>query len=237
MEWTDPQFWVAAFQIIAIDIVLGADNAVVIALACRRLPEKQRNQGIIWGVVGAIGMRFLLVAFALNLLTLPYLKIVGASLLLWIGVKLLLPEPASEGPVVSESPTLLGAIKTIIIADTVMSLDNVIGIAGAARGSLELVIFGLVFSVPIIVWGSKLIMKWMERFPIIVVVGAGLLGWIAGGMLTTDAVSHEWVEAQAAYLHWLIPACSALLVVGIGKWLTLRINSKTRKTVDLAKSK
>jgi len=233
MEWTDSQFWVAVFQIIAIDIVLGADNAVVIALACRRLPEKQRNQGIFWGVVGAIGMRFLLVSFALNLLTLPFLKIVGAILLLWIGVKLMLPEPASKGLVVSDNPTLLGAIKTVIIADTVMSLDNVIGIAGAARDSLVLVMFGLVFSVPIIVWGSKLIMKWMERFPIIVVIGAGLLGWIAGGMLTTDTVSQEWVETQAAYLHWLIPACSALLVVGIGKWLAVRMHKKTLTTIDL----
>jgi YjbE family integral membrane protein len=233
MEWTDSQFWVAVFQIIAIDIVLGADNAVVIALACRRLPEKQRNQGIFWGVVGAIGMRFLLVSFALNLLTLPFLKIVGAILLLWIGVKLMLPEPASKGLVVSDNPTLLGAIKTVIIADTVMSLDNVIGIAGAARDSLVLVMFGLVFSVPIIVWGSKLIMKWMERFPIIVVIGAGLLGWIAGGMLTTDTVSQEWVETQAAYLQWLVPACSALLVVGIGKWLAVRMYKKTQTTIDL----
>lgn len=233
MEMTDSLFWVAVFQIIAIDIVLGADNAVVIALACRRLPETQRNRGIFWGMVGAIGMRIMLVFFALHLLALPFLKIIGALLLLWIGVKLLLPEPASDGPIVRDSPTLFGAIRTIIIADTVMSLDNVIGIAGAARDSLALVTFGLVFSVPIIVWGSKVIMKWMERFPVIVIIGAGLLGWIAGGMLTTDTVTQDWVETQAAYLHWLVPACGALLVVATGKWLTAKIHKKLRTPVDL----
>jgi YjbE family integral membrane protein len=236
MEITDSQFWIAVFQIIAIDIVLGADNAVVIALACRRLPEKQRNQGIFWGMVGAIGIRVLLVFFALNLLTLPYLKIIGAVLLLWIGIKLLLPEPANEGePVIKSSPTLLGAIRTIIIADTVMSLDNVMGIAGAARDSLALVIFGLVVSVPIIVWGSKLVMRWMERFPFIVVIGAGLLGWIAGEMLTTDTISREWIETQAAYLHWLVPAGSALLVIGTGKWLAARAHKRMQAAIDLVK--
>ncbi len=236
MEITDTQFWIAVFQIIAIDIVLGADNAVVIALACRRLPEKQRNQGIFWGMVGAIGIRILLVFFALNLLTLPYLKIAGALLLLWIGVKLLLPEPADEGgAVVSGSTTLLGAIRTIIVADAVMSLDNVMGIAGAARDSLMLVIFGLVFSVPIIIWGSKLVMKWMERFPVIVVIGAGLLGWIAGSMLTTDTISREWVEAQAVWLQWLVPAGCALSVIGVGKWLAAGIHKKMRASIGSLK--
>ncbi|WP_350282349.1 TerC family protein [Nitrosomonas sp.] len=235
MEVTDPQFWIAVFQIIAIDIALGADNAVVIALACRNLPENKRNQGIFWGTAGAIVIRILLVFFALQLLALPYLKIIGGLLLLWIGVKLLLPEPASEsGPVVKGGATTLpGVIRTIIIADTVMSLDNVMGIAGAARDSLTLVIFGLLFSVPIIIWGSKLVMKWIERFPVIVVIGAGLLGWIAGDLLTGDTVSQEWVATRAVYLQWLVPAACSLLVIGIGKWLTIRIQKKAQMSMDL----
>ena len=236
MEITDLQFWGAVLQIIAIDIALGADNAVVIALACRNLPESKRNQGILWGMAGAIGIRVLLVFFALQLLALPYLRIAGAFLLLWIGIKLLLPEPAvSEGRSIVKggATTLSGVVKTIIVADTVMSLDNVMGIAAAAKDSLALVIFGLLFSVPIIIWGSKLVMKWIERFPVIVIMGAGLLGWIAGGLLTTDVVSREWVETQAAYLHWLAPLGCSLLVIGIGKWLATRILKRTSVAADL----
>lgn len=233
MDFASPQFWVAVLQIIAIDIVLGGDNAVVIALACRRLPEKQRNLGIFWGVLGAIALRVILIFFALSLLAIPFLKILAAVLLLWIGTKLLQPEPESNGHHVDASTTLFGAIKTIIIADAVMSLDNVIAIAGAAKDSLGLVVFGLVVSVPIIVMGSKLVMKLMDRFPITIFIGAGLLGWIAGDMSVTDAVSKEWVNANAAYLHWLAPACGALLVVTTGRWMASRTRAKTAP-VDLA---
>ena len=235
MEVTDLQFWIAVFQIIAIDIALGADNAVVIALACRNLPENKRNQGIFWGTAGAIGIRILLVFFALQLLALPYLKIIGGLLLLWIGIKLLLPESAGEsGPVVKGgAATLPGVIKTIIVADTVMSMDNVMGIAGAAKDNLALVTFGLLFSVPIIVWGSKLVMKWIERFPVIVVIGAGLLGWIAGDLFIGDTVSQEWVVTHAAYLQWLVPIACSLLVIGAGKWLTARIQKKEQVSMDL----
>jgi YjbE family integral membrane protein len=234
MDFASPQFWVAVLQIIAIDIVLGGDNAVVIALACRRLPEKQRNLGIFWGVFGAIGLRVLLVFFALNLLAIPFLKIIAALLLLWIGTKLLQPEPHANGHKVDASTTLLGAIRTIIIADAVMSLDNVIAIAGAARDSIGLVVFGLLVSVPIIVLGSKLVMKLMDRFPVTIAIGAGLLGWIAGDMSVTDAASKEWVNTNAAYLHWLAPACGALLVVVTGKWLAARTRAKHAPVVDLA---
>lgn len=234
MDIANPQFWVAVLQIIAIDIVLGGDNAVVIALACRRLPEKQRNLGIFWGVFGAIGLRVILIFFALSLLAIPFLKITAALLLLWIGVKLLQPEPDSSGHQVDASTTLLGAIKTIIIADAVMSLDNVIAIAGAAKDSIGLVIFGLVVSVPIIVWGSKLVMKLMDRFPAVIVMGAGLLGWIAGDMSVTDAVTREWVNVNAAFLHWLVPASGVLLVVVTGKWLAARAQAKMAPIVDLA---
>src|SRR6188508_1580283 len=234
MDFASPEFWVAVLQIIAIDIVLGGDNAVVIALACRRLPEKQRNLGIFWGVFGAIALRVILIFFALSLLAIPFLKIIAALLLMWIGIKLLQPEPDSNGHQVDASTTLLGAIKTIIIADAVMSLDNVIAIAGAAKDSIGLVIFGLVVSVPIIVWGSKLVMKLMDRFPIVIVLGAGLLGWIAGDMSVTDAVTREWVNANAAFLHWLAPAGGVVLIVTIGKWLAARTQAKMAPIVDLA---
>jgi len=222
MDFNSPQFWIAVLQIIAIDIVLGGDNAVVIALACRRLPEKQRNLGIFWGVFGAIILRVILIFFALQLLAIPYLKIVAALLLLWIGVKLLLPEAGEGEHEVDASTTLLGAIKTIIIADAVMSLDNVIAIAGAAKGDLGLVIFGLVVSVPIIVWGSKLVMKLMDRFPVAIVIGAGLLGWIAGDMVVTDVAVKEWIKQQHALLHWAGPVVGVIFVVGSGKWLAAR---------------
>ncbi len=216
MSYDNPEFWVSVVQIIMIDIVLGGDNAIVIALACRRLPERQRNMGVLWGVIGAIVLRVLLIFFALSLLSVPYLKIVGASLLIWIGIKLLQPVSDNSEHEVVASATLLGAIKTIIVADIVMSLDNVIAIAGAAD-SIELVIFGLVFSVPIIVWGSQLVLKLMDRYPITVVIGAALLGWIAGDMIVTDEATRDWIKNNAAYLQSIIPVVTVLVVVIIGK--------------------
>lgn len=222
MDIFSPEFWVAVLQIIAIDIVLGGDNAIVIALACRRLPKEQRNRGIFWGVFGAIALRVVLISFALTLLAIPFLKIIGALLLVWIGIKLLQPEPENSKHEIDASTTLLGAIKTIIIADVVMSLDNVIAIAGAAKDSVGLVIFGLIVSVPIIVWGSKLIMQLMDRFPIIIIIGAGLLGWIAGDMAITDVAINEWVSTNAIFLHWFSPVCGALIIVITGKLLEAR---------------
>jgi YjbE family integral membrane protein len=222
MDIVSPEFWVAVLQIIAIDIVLGGDNAIVIALACRRLPKEQRNRGIFWGVFGAIALRVVLISFALTLLAIPFLKIIGALLLVWIGIKLLQPEPENSTHEIDASTTLLGAIKTIIIADVVMSLDNVIAIAGAAKDSVGLVIFGLIVSVPIIVWGSKLIMRLMDRFPIIIIIGAGLLGWIAGDMAITDVAINEWVSTNAIFLHWFSPVCGALIIVITGKLLAAR---------------
>lgn len=234
MGFDSPQFWIAVLQIIAIDIVLGGDNAVVIALACRRLPEEQRRLGIFWGVLGAIILRVILIFFALNLLAVPYLKVVGACLLLWIGIKLLQPEPTGDGHEMTTSTTLIGAIKTIIVADAVMSLDNVIAVAGAAKDSMALVIFGLVFSVPIIVWGSKLVMKLMDRYPVTIVIGAALLGWIAGDMAVTDAVTIMWVNQNAAYLHWLMPILAASFVVIVGKIIAARTQVTMKPIIDLA---
>jgi YjbE family integral membrane protein len=214
---TSSFFWISVLQIIAIDIMLGGDNAVVIALACRKLPPEQRNKGIFWGVVGAIGLRVALIYFALQLLELPFLKIVGALLLLWIGVKLLVPEDEGhEG--IDGGTTLIAAIKTIIVADAVMSLDNVIAVAGASHGSIILVTFGILVSIPIVVWGSKLVLTLMDRFPVVITLGAALLGWIAGGMMLTDPAMPVSVAQSIPQANYVFAAIGAVLVVLIGKW-------------------
>ena len=186
-----PEFWIAVGQIIMIDILLGGDNAVVIALACRKLPPPQRVKGILWGTAGAIILRVVLIFFALQLLAIPFLKLAGAILLVWIGVKLLLPEEGDGHGSIEDSERLWGAVKTVIVADLVMSVDNVIAIAGAAENAgtdhtMPLVIFGLLVSIPIIVWGSQLVLGLMDRFPMIITLGAMLLGWIAGSMAFSD---------------------------------------------------
>jgi YjbE family integral membrane protein len=212
-EFLTTQFWLAVGQIIMIDILLGGDNAVVIALACRKLPPAQRRLGILWGTAGAIGLRVILIIFALALLAIPYLKIVGAALLVWIGVKLLAPDDEEEHGNIQSSDKLWSAVKTVIVADLVMSIDNVIAIAGAAEGAggdhkIPLVIFGLLVSIPIIVWGSQLVIKLMERFPVIIVAGGMLLGWIAGGMVVTDpaVMPHLATEAVAGKAALQLPS-------------------------------
>jgi len=218
-----PLFWIAVLQIIAIDIMLGGDNAVVIALACRKLPTAQRNKGIFWGVIGAIGLRLVMIFFALQLLAVPYLKIVGSLLLLWIGVKLLLPEHEDGHNSIDGGTTLMAAIKTVVVADAVMSLDNVVAVAGASHGSMLLVTFGILVSIPIVVWGSKLVLTLMDRFPVVVTLGAALLGWIAGGMLATDrALPAGFAQDLGLAGHYLVSAVGAVLVVLVGKWLGSR---------------
>jgi YjbE family integral membrane protein len=219
-------FWVAVGQIILIDILLGGDNAVVIALACRGLPPKQRKMGIIYGTAGAIVLRVILIAFALALLAVPYLKIVGGVLLVWIGVKLLLPQDDhDEHGTIQSSDKLWGAVKTVIIADLVMSVDNVLAIAGAAESAgqhqLVLVIFGLVVSIPIIVAGSQIVLKLMDRFPVIITLGGMLLGWIAGEMIYTDPAVKDWLPTEK-YWKYIAAAAGALLVLAIGKGLQAR---------------
>ena len=222
---SSPEFWLAVGQIIMIDILLGGDNAVVIALACRNLPPKQRTQGIIYGTMGAIVLRVILIAFALALLAVPYLKIVGALLLLWIGVKLLQPE-AEDAHNISSSDKLWGAVKTVIIADLVMSVDNVLAIAGAAQGAhqdhqMALVIFGLLVSIPIIVWGSQIVLKLMGRFPIIITAGAMLLGWIAGQMAFSDPAIRAYVPTSVLW-GYVAAAAGALLVLAAAKVMQAR---------------
>jgi YjbE family integral membrane protein len=232
-DFASPTFWIAVLQIITIDILLGGDNAVVIALACRKLPDAQRNKGIFWGVFGAIGLRVILIYFALQLLAVPYLKIVGGLLLFWIGIKLVLPEDENEHGNVQGSSTLAGAIKTIIVADAVMSVDNVIAVAGAAHGSIILVAFGIAVSIPIVVWGSKLVLALMDRFPIVITAGGALLGWIGGGMLVTDpAFPSVWREI-VPHTAYLASGLGALLVVVAGKWLASRQRAP-HATVELA---
>jgi YjbE family integral membrane protein len=230
----DPQLWVAVGQIIMIDILLGGDNAVVIALACRKLPPKQRTAGILWGTAGAIVLRVILIFFALTLLAIPFLKIVGALLLLWIGIKLLLPQDDHGHGEIQGSDRLWGAVKTVIVADLVMSVDNVIAIAGAAQGAggdhqMPLVIFGLLVSIPIIVWGSQLVIKLMDRFPFIITLGGMLLGWIAGTMLVSDPavanpVGWDWVPKlpQTDLVKYAAGVIGALLVLAWGKWAAAR---------------
>lgn len=222
-EFLTAHFWVAVGQIILIDILLGGDNAVVIALACRQLPENQRLKGILWGTAGAILLRVALIAFAISLLKVPFLKIAGAALLIWIGVKLITPHDEDAHGNIQASDKLWSAVKTVIVADLVMSIDNVIAIAGAAQNAGEqhqmaLVILGLVVSIPIIVWGSQIVLKLMDRFPVIILLGGMLLGWIAGGMFQTDPMLKDLIPQEQSW-HYALGAAGALLVLTIGQAL------------------
>ena len=225
-EFLTAHFWLAVGQIIMIDILLGGDNAVVIALACRKLPPAQRTKGIVWGTIGAIVLRVILIAFALALLQIPFLKLVGAALLIWIGMKLIAPDDEDDHANIQSSDKLWSAVKTVIVADLVMSVDNVIAIAGAAQGAgeqhqLPLVIFGLLVSIPIIVWGSQLVLKLMDRFPFIITLGGMLLGWIAGTMAHSDPAVAAYIPQDRAW-HYGMGIVGALLVLGIGKWMQSR---------------
>ncbi len=230
VEFFQTLHWGAILQIIMIDILLGGDNAVIIALACRNLAPKQRMQGILWGTAGAIGLRVVLIAFALVLLDIPFLKLVGGLLLLWIGIKLLMPDQDEHGNVISGT-SIWTAVKTILIADLVMSLDNVIAIAGAAQNTdpahqLYYVVFGLIVSVPIIIWGSTLVLKLIDRFPLVVTFGAGLLGWIAGGMIVTDVFIVEQIGVVSGTVKIICEVVGAVFVIALGKWLASRRASK-----------
>ena len=228
-----PEFWIGLLKIIWVNLLLSGDNAVVIALAARSLPPRQQKLAIFWGSSAAIILRVILTIFAVKLLTLPYLKLVGGALLIWIGVQLMVPDGGEEG--VQSSDNLIAAIRTILVADLVMSLDNVIGVAAAADtapgdAKIVLLILGLAISIPIVIFGSSLVLKLMERFPAIITLGAGLLGWIAGEMGATDPIVVEWVEANAGWLHsWGIAAISgAVMVVAIGSVLAARQSSNAR---------
>jgi len=212
-------FWIGMLKIVWVNILLSGDNAVVIALASRSLPPSQQKHAVVWGSVAAIVMRVVLTIFAVQLLQLPWLKAIGAVLLLWIGIQLLTDNGDDED--VKEAGSLLAAIKTILIADLVMSLDNVLAVAGAAdaappEAKMVLLVIGLALSIPIVIFGSGIVLKAMDRFPVIISLGAMLLGWIAGEMLGKEEVVASAIS-HSTYMHWMLPASGALLVMIIGK--------------------
>jgi YjbE family integral membrane protein len=213
----DTQFWVALAEIGWINILLSGDNAVVIALACRSLPHDMRKWGILLGVGPAIVLRIIFTAFVGALLAIPFLKLVGSALLLWIAVGLMLPDagddPAHPG---EHHGSLWVAIRTIVVADVVMSLDNVIAIAAAAKGDTLMLVAGLLLSMPMIIFGSALLLRVMDRFPILIAAGAGLLGWIAGELAVSDPLVHAWAEHRGPLVAKGVPALGAVLVVTTG---------------------
>jgi YjbE family integral membrane protein len=242
-ELMTTQFWTGLLVIIWVNIILSGDNAVVIALAARSLPPHQQKKAVFWGAGAAVAMRIVLTIVAVELLKLSWLKLIGGVLLLWIAVKLLMPEEEG-GKDVDSSDNLWAPIKTILIADLVMSLDNVIGVAAAAKGSILLLVLGLLISIPLVIFGATMLMKLMERWPVIITLGAAILGWVAGEMMATDPVVTAWVDAQVvsipgsdkplAYLHWVAPVAGAAFVVVLGKWLAARRHKERKRMVDLA---
>jgi len=228
-----PEFWIGLGVIIWVNIILSGDNAVVIALAARSLPKHQQKQAIFWGAGAAVLLRIVLTIVAVKLLEFPFLKLVGGAALLWIAVKLLVPEDEDDGEV-EASTQLWGAVKTILIADLVMSTDNVIAVAAAAKGSIVLLVLGLVISIPLVVFGATLLMVLMERYPIIITLGAAVLGWTAGEMGVTDPAVADWVKANAHWLDWIAPAVGAVVVVAIGKALAKRKEAKGPANIPAA---
>jgi YjbE family integral membrane protein len=231
-ELATQAFWIGLAKIIGVNIILSGDNAVVIALAARSLPQKQQKQAVLWGAGAAVIMRIILTIFAVALLALPWLKLVGSLLLFWIGIKLLIPEEGDED--IQASDQLLAAIKTILIADLVMSLDNVIAVAAAAGGSYTLLILGLAISIPLVIFGATLLIKLMERFPVIITIGAGLIGWVAGEMLVADSALTPWFtgmgieykDARPYAAGWSLEVIAGLIgvviVVAAGTWFAAR---------------
>jgi YjbE family integral membrane protein len=227
-ELQSPAFWHGLLLIIWVNIILSGDNAVVIALAARSLPEVQQKKAVLWGAGAAVILRIVLTIVAVKLLTLPYLKIIGGLLLFWIAIGLLVPEDGGED--VDSSDNLFQAIKTILIADLVMSLDNVIAVAGVAKGSVLLLVLGLTISIPLVIFGATILMKLMERFPIIITAGAGILGWVAGEMLVTDPSVVDSIKENMAWMHLHTPMgevswaqiVGVVIVIVVGKWLASR---------------
>jgi YjbE family integral membrane protein len=231
-ELVSQAFWVGLLKIIGVNIILSGDNAVVIALAARSLPPKQQKLAIFWGAGAAIVLRIVLTLFAVALLSLPWLKLIGSLLLFWIGIKLLIPE--DDGDDVAASEHLLTAIKTILIADLVMSLDNVIAVAAAAQGSVILLVLGLAISIPLVIFGATLLVKAMERYPVIITIGAGLIGWVAGEMLVADLALKGWFTGLGieyrndrpyvgdVSLEIVAGIVGIVIVVVLGRWLGAR---------------
>ncbi len=211
------EFWLGLLKIIWINIILSGDNAVVIALAARSLPPDQQKKAVLFGSGAAVVLRIALTLVAVQLLAMPYLQIVGGALLLWIGTQLLAEDGEDEGEE-KEYGSLMAAVRTILIADLVMSLDNVIAVAAAAKGSMLLLILGLAISIPLVIFGSTLMIRLMERFPVVVTFGAALIGWVGGETIVSDQVLAPLVQ-NAHWLHQAGPALGAALVLLLGRWL------------------
>lgn len=237
------EFWIGLAKIIGVNIVLSGDNAVVIALAARSLPARQQKMAIFWGSGAAIVMRIILTLFAVQLLTLPWLKLVGSLLLFWIGVKLLVDEGGGDD--IDSSDNLIAAIKTILIADLVMSVDNVIAVAAAAGGNITLLVLGLAISIPLVIFGATLLLKLMERYPVIITIGAALIGMVAGEMLVTDIALKDWQSGLGIgfdadgkprvgglSLELLAGAAGAAFVVMYGKWLAKRAEQRSDSRIQ-----
>lgn len=211
------EFLIPLIQIIGIDIVLSGDNALVIALAARALPPEQQRKAVAWGAAAAISMRILLTFTAVALLTMPYLKLIGSVFLMWVGIQLLdSDEGESE---IEPGRSLAAAIRTILFADMVMSLDNVLGVAAAAKGSIPLLAIGLGLSIPLVIFGANILLRLMQRFPVIITIGAGLIGYVAGEMAVSDPAIKGWVDLEFPALHQIVPIACALLTIGFGKVL------------------
>ena len=209
----DVNFWVGLISIITVNLLLSGDNALVIALASRNLPVRQQRSAVFYGGLGAIVLRIILTFIAIFLLQIPYLQLLGGLLLLWVAIKLISGEEEVHEEIEAAS-NLWAAIKTILVADLVMSLDNVLAIAGIAKGNVLLLVVGLGISIPIIIWGSKIIMLLMERWPVVILFGAAFLGWTAGEMVLADKQVGIWLAAYP-WAHWAIPALFAAVVVVI----------------------
>lgn len=235
---TSPAIWLDLGEIMLVNVLLSGDNAVMIALAARSLPQRQQKQAIIWGSVAAIVILAGLTTLAAELLEYPYLRLIGSVFLFWIAVRLMLPEEDDEDAKKEGEGGILAAARTILIANLVMSMDNVLGVAAVANGRVTLLILGLGISIPVIVFGSTLVLRLMERFPVIITAGAGLLGWVAGGMLVSDpaltrfiAMHLGWTQVQMPFdLDFnLVQVAGAVLVIAIGSWLSGRRNPDPRQ--------
>src|SRR3954468_20334886 len=236
------EFWIGLLKIIGVNIILSGDNAVVIALAARSLPHKQQKQAVIWGAGAAVVLRVILTIFAAALLDLPWLKIVGSLLLFWIGVKLLIPEEGDED--IQAHEHLMAAIRTILIADLVMSLDNVIAVAAAAGGNMVLLILGLAISIPLVIFGATLLVKLMERYPVIITIGAGLIGWVAGEMLISDSALTGLLSGFGVHyengkpflsgwnLEYVFGVLGLAFVIALGGWIAKRHSSAAAANAD-----
>lgn len=219
-DFTTVAFLIALLQIIIIDLVVSGDNAMVIALASRRLPEEQRRKAILWGTFGAVALRIIMTVIAVYLLKVPFLQAIGGVFLLWVAVKLLVDNAGDEELNIKEGKTFGQAIRTIIMADLVLSMDNIFAVAGAADGHIWLVLIGLAISIPVIIWGSGVILKMINRFPVLIYVGAGVLGWTAGSMMVHDKLIAPYVDNVV--LEYAVPVALTAGVIGVGKWLTTR---------------